>query len=174
MNFELFDSLTPDEAREHLQGFLDTERVAMEIMIPAAGHAGISMDYSMASLPSVLKWILSGVQIIRVPVPATEPDWIREFHKDGFIDFPAESKYLILRAAYYLGECFVRAHNSLIWTIGDPDYVEKNMPVVAGFQFDKEMAPMMVCENVFSGIRGRGAPESNIDIMIHSWVGLMP
>lgn len=174
MNFELFESLTPEEAREHLQGFLDTERVAMDIMVPAAEQAGVRMDYSIASLPSVLKWILSGVQIVRVPVPATEPDWIREFHKDGLIDFPDQSKYLILRAAYYLGECFVRANSALFWTTGDPDYAEKNMPVVSGFQFNKEMAPMMVCENVFSGIRGRGEPESNIDKMVRAWLGFMP
>src|SRR5258708_5397022 len=90
MNFELFDAMTPEEAREHLQGFLNTERVAMDVMVPAAQQAGVRMDHSIHSLPSVLKWILTEIQIVRVPVPATEPEWIRDFHKDGLIDFPDE------------------------------------------------------------------------------------
>ena len=174
MNFELFDSMPPEEAREHLRGFLDTECIAMDVMVPAAQQAGVRMDYSIASLPSVLKWILSGVQITRIPVPATEPQWIRDFHKDGLIDFPEESKYLILRAAYYLGETFVRANQALFWTVGDSESVEKNMPVIGGFRSGDEMAPLMVCENALGAILGDGEKESCIDVMVHSWVGFMP
>jgi hypothetical protein len=174
MNFGLFDSMTLDEAREHLQGFLDTERIAIDGMIPVAQKSDVRLDYSIDSLSCVLKWILTGIQIVRVPISATEPEWVRDFHKDGLIDFPDESKFLILRAAYYLGECFVRASPALAWTIGDQDYVEKNMPVVAGFRSGMEMAPMMVCANVFGRIVGRGAPESHVDIMIHKWIEFMP
>jgi hypothetical protein len=174
MNFELFNSMTPEEARDHLQGFLATERVAMDTLVRATKQAGVQMDYSIGSLSPVLKWILTGIQIIRVPVPATEPQWIRDFHRGGLIAFPDESKYLILRAAYYLGECFVRANSALIWTVGDPEGAEKNMPVVAGFRSSMEMAPMMVCENLFGRVVGDGVPETHIDAMVKTWVGFMP
>lgn len=174
MNFPFFESLSPEEAREHLQGFLATERVAIKTMETAAEQAGLRMDYSIASVPTILKWIMSQLEIKRVSVPASEPEWIREWHKDGLIDFPEESKYLILRAAYYLGESFVRAHHRLVWTLGNPEYIQKNMPVVAGFRSEKEMAPMMVCKNIFSRIRGDSAPESDIDVMIQSWVDFIP
>lgn len=173
MNFSLFETVNPAEAHEHLKGFLDTERVAMNAMIAAAKHAGVKMDYSLGTLPSVLKWIMSAVTVTRVPVSDTEPKWIREFHKDGLIEFPEQSKYLILRAAYYLGECFVRASAALSWTVGDPEYIEKNMPVVAGFRGRMELAPMMVCENTFAAILGDGEPESVIDVMVRSWIGSM-
>lgn len=174
MNFPLFESMSPQEAREHLQAFLDTERVAMNVMTSGAEDAGIVMNYRLDSLTSVLKWILRSVQVVRVPVPAREPDWVREFHKEGLIEFPDGSKYLILRAAYYLGECFVRANGGLSWTVGNPDTIEKNMPVVAGFQSGVAMAPMMVCENAFGAIVGDGEPPSIIDTMVQTWIGLIP
>jgi hypothetical protein len=174
MNFDFFDSLSASDAHEHLQGFLDTEHAAIMSLSSAAEQAGILMDFSIATLPSVLKWILTSVRIFRVPVPATEPAWVQQAHKGGLIDFPSESKYMILRAAYYLGECFVRSNGALRWTIGDSEYVQKNMPVVAGFRSGEEMAPMMVCENVFGRILGDGAPESHIDIMVQCWTGKRP
>jgi hypothetical protein len=166
--------MSPEEAREHLQGFLEAERATMDVMVPASAQVGVKMNYSLETLPSVLKWILSNVTIVRVPVPASEPAWVREFHKEGLVDFPEESKYLILRAAFYLGECFVRSNRALSWSVGSTDRVEKNMPVVSGFRHDKEMAPMMVCENVFGAILGDGKPDSAIDTMVDTWTGFMP
>jgi hypothetical protein len=174
MNFPLFDSMTPQNAQEHLNGFIDTESVAIAAMRGAAEQAGIVMDYSLDSLASVLKWIQGAVQIVRVPVPASEPEWIREYHKDGLIEFPDESKYLVLRGAYYLGECFIRANKKLHWAVGNPGNIEKNMPVVAGFRSGIAMAPMMVCENTFSAIVGSGEPPFIIDTMIQTWTDLMP
>jgi hypothetical protein len=174
MNFELFESMTPEEAKDHLEGFLATERVALQQMEPAAKAAGIALDYSLATLPAFLKWLTGHLHIVRVPVPESEPDWVRNYHKDGFITFTDESKYLILRAAYYLGECFVRSNKALRWAVGNPEFIEKNMPVVTGFRFDKELAPMMVCENLFMRILGDGAPSTHFDTMVDSWRTDMP
>jgi hypothetical protein len=174
MNFSFFDSMNIDEARDHLDGFIKTEALAIELMRPAAARAGVELSFSIESLRAFFRWILPHIEIIRVPVPETEPDWIREFHKDGLIEFTEESKYLILRTAYYLGECFVRATKDLSWGIGDLDSIEKNMPVITGFRSKMEMAPMMICENVFGGILGDGKPETVIDTMIKSWVGFIP
>jgi hypothetical protein len=169
MNFELFESMSLPEAQEHLQYFLDTESTAIEAMRPAIEEAGFTMDYSMTSLSPILKWILNKIEIVRVPVPETEPDWIRQAHREGLVDFPEQSKYLILRAAYYLGESFVRTYPLLQWAPGNPEYIEKNMPVVAGFRFGKELAPMMIMENLYSRILGDGAPDGHVDVMIETW-----
>jgi len=48
MNFSLFESMSPQEASEHLKGFLDTERAAIENMVFASGQAGVRMDFSVA------------------------------------------------------------------------------------------------------------------------------
>jgi hypothetical protein len=174
MNFALFDSMSLDEARDHLNGFLESERLALESMRPAAEEAGVVMDYSLSSLPHVLKWILKRVRFVRVPLPASEPEWIRQAHPEGIIEFNEESKYLILRCAYYMGECFVRSHPALRWATGDPEYIEKNMPVVAGFTSDKEMATMMIVKNVFTRILGYNAPITDIDRALNTWTGYLP
>lgn len=54
---------------------------------------------------------------------------------------------------------------------GDPEYVEKNMPVVAGFLSGDEMAPMMVVANLFARILGDGAPVTEIGSAIAAWIG---
>jgi hypothetical protein len=169
MNFALFEALSPQEASEHLQGFLETEGAAVELLRASIEPSGVVMDFSVASLPSVLRWILGNIRIVRIPVPATEPEWIREAHKDGLIDFDEESKYWILRAAYYLGESFVRGYPSLRWTTGNPEYIEKNLPVVAGFHSGTEMAPMMIVENLFGRILGDAVPTTDIDTAIRAW-----
>ena len=174
MNFTFFESLSLEGARDHLRGFLDTESAAIEGMRAAAEQAGVAMDDSIASVPHVLKWILKDVRIVRVSVPASEPDWVRQAHADGLIDFDDGSKYLILRAAYYLGQCFVGTCPSLHWTIGNPDYIEKNMPVVAGFESGTEMAPMMVVQNLFARILGDNAPITDIDRAVAAWGNDIP
>jgi hypothetical protein len=174
MNFQFFESLTVQEAQEHLQYFLRTESVAFSSMIPDAERLGLAVNYSLESLPSILRWFVRDIQVTRVPVPDTEPEWVRSFHKNGLTEFTEQSKYLTLRAAYYLGECFVRADRKLHWAIGNQEHMVVNMPVVTGFQFSKEMAPEMVCENLFRRIRGYDGPESDIDVMVEKWVSFMP
>ena len=174
MNLGFFESLSNEQARDHLEGFINTESLAFEAMRPAAVQANVVVDFSVASLPTFFRWMLGNIEIIRIPVPDSEPDWIRDFHKDGLIELTDESKYLLLRTAYYLGECFVRTNKGLSWGIGNLDSVEKNMPVVAGFRFKMEMAPMLICENVFSGILGDGKPDTVIETMLSRWVGFMP
>lgn len=174
MNFSFFESLSIEEAQDHLDGFIKTEALAIEAMRSAAIDANVVIDFSMASLPGFLRWILPNIEVMRIRVPETEPDWIREFHKDGLVEFTEESKYLVLRAAYYLGECFIQTSNRLSWGIGNLDSIEKNMPVVTGFRFKMEMAPLMVCENVYTGILGDGKSPDVMNTMISSWIGFIP
>jgi hypothetical protein len=43
------------------------------------------------------------------------------------------------------------------------------MPVVAGFRYGKELAPMMIMENLYSRILGDGASDADVDVMIETW-----
>lgn len=174
MNFALFDVMTTAEAREHLAGFLETERVVVKALEASARAVGIVMAYSLPSLSPSLKWIIQGMQIVRVPVDPNDASWVREYYKDGFVEFTDDSKLLLLRAAYYMGECFVRSSSTLRWDVGDPEFAEKNMPVIAGFLHRMQLAPMMVCENIASRILRGAGTEQAVDTMVEAWIGLIP
>ena len=66
----------------------------------------------------------------------------------GLYSFDDFSKVLVLRASYYLGECFVRNYNNLSWNIGLTHTAVVNMPVITGFKKKIELAPILVCENL--------------------------
>lgn len=102
------------------------------------------------------------------PVPQDVPRWIRQAHKAGITEFDDDSQALLLRAAYYLGECFARLPD-LYWATGDPEYMEKHMPVVAGFRSDEELPPLVVVENLFARIVGDAHPSKEIDETIEVW-----
>lgn len=174
MDYKFFDSLSPENARTFLSRFLESERTAIEEMEVGAAAVNLTLDYSTCSLPDVLRWLMTLVRLKTLPVPATEPRWIQQAHKDGLVDFDDDSKTIVLRAAYYLGECFVRANSRLSWKTGDVEYIEKNMPVVAGFRSGSEMAPMMIVENVFLRILGKNAELSDIERAVNTWTNDMP
>lgn len=173
MDYEFFHSLTTGEARVYLDRFLEVEHQALEEMKPVAAGDGVNLDYSLASLADALKWMVKRVRIQRVPVPEDEPWWIRQAHPDGLVEFDDESKTIILRAAYYLGECFARLPG-LSWTTGDAEYLQKNMPVIAGFRGDDELPPLVVVNNMFARILGDGMPITEIDSTIEVWKGFCP
>jgi hypothetical protein len=168
MDYDFFQSLTAEGARAYLNRFLEVERQALEDMKPAAAREGVSLDYSMSTLADALKWMAKRVRIERLPVPAGEPWWIRQAHRDGVAEFDDDSKSIVLRAAYYLGECFAR-RPGLRWTTGNSEYMEKNMPVVAGFRLDQELPPIVVIDNMFARIAGDGGPLTRIDSTIEVW-----
>jgi hypothetical protein len=174
MDFQLFESMTPEEAYALLEGFLESERPGVEEIEQLARGEGVYFDYRLATLFGNLKWIYGLVQFTRVPIPDSEPWWIRDFHKDGVIEFHEESRKFVLRAAFYLGQTFVVSNPKLKWTIGNREYIQQNMPVVAGFQKGMEMAAIMVVENVFTRIAGNHGPMSDIDKMIETWSGYLP
>ena len=74
-----------------------------------AEQEGVACDYSITTLAAVLKWMVKRLRIDRSPVPPDVPWWIRQAHCEGLTEFDNESKTLLLRAAYYMGECFAPA-----------------------------------------------------------------
>jgi hypothetical protein len=173
MDYQFFHSLTHDEGQMFLIRFRESERLGLESLRPEAAEEAVGFDYSLSTLPGALRWMVRKAHVRRVPLPMEEPAWIRQAHPNGMIEFDDESKATILRAAYYLGECFARLPG-LRWTTGDVEYLHKNMPVVAGFQLDDQMPPLVIVENLFAQILGDDAPEYDIDATVEVWIAKCP
>jgi hypothetical protein len=62
----------------------------------------------------------------------------------------------------------------LHWSIGNPEFVKKNMPVVTGFKSEVELAPIMVVENIYSRILRGAASAEAIDVMRDHWQSMAP
>ncbi len=173
MDYEYFQSLSKEAARDCLASLLDSQRQATPAMVAAAAHDGVSLDFSLSSLPDAMKWMLKRVGVHRRQWDDAVPWWVQHTDPKGFIDFNDDSLTTLLYAGYYLGECFSRLP-SLRWDIGSPDYMECNMPVVVGFRNALELPPLEVVENVFTRILGRGAPVTSIDSTLEVWLRDVP
>jgi hypothetical protein len=176
MDFSFFESLSKQEAEAFLKNYLGVESKAVLEMIAAIEKDNILADFSIQSIPGVLKWLFDKIKTIPKQVDETLPKWIRECdsYLNGLFDFDEPSKVLILRASYYWGECFVRYSDILSWTIGNSETAEQNMPVVAGFVDEIEMAPLLIVENLFLRILADGAPYEDINRAIESWLSDIP
>jgi hypothetical protein len=115
-----------------------------------AKTAGVTADFSVDSIPALFAWLLQSIEPLAKDPDPEMPGWMREAHESmgGFIDLADESKPLVLRASYYLGESFVRSFPILTWGLGRPGVAQYHMPVITGFADDDEMAPMLVAENL--------------------------
>src|SRR5262249_38478833 len=101
-----FYSLDPNEARSLLEGFLETEARAIEQMRIEARRDGLESDFSVESLPPLMRWALRRLKTVpQLPDPSL-PTWITktEDYQCGLFDFDEPSKNVVLRIAYYMGE----------------------------------------------------------------------
>lgn len=170
MDFAFFESISRAEAKEFLDEFLTTERANIAILISRVEQARIVVDFSINSVPAVLRWASKQIQTVPQRLDESVPPWIRETEdfKQNAFDFDEPSKGLVLRSAYYLGESFVRTVPSLRWDIGDPETAEQNMPVVTTFKYDNEMAPILIVENMFRRAIAHSSLD-HIDRAVQSW-----
>ena len=131
-------------------------------------QAPVPLDYSIATLPTVLKWMLDQVRLYWVPIDESEPEWIRKSHPHGVPQIDDNCKQFVLSAAFYLGESFARlpGHH---WTTGNPKYMGSNMPVVTGFEGDNELPPLVVCENMLPGEPAEAVSEAGIKAIVDHW-----
>ena len=173
MNYAFFEALSPDQAAAYLTAFLNAEREALTAWQPLAGRDGVEFDFAMTTLPGVLKWMVANVHGHWVPLGEDEPEWIRQAHPQGAFEFDEDSKSIILRAAYYLGECFARLPGHR-WSTGNTQYVQHNMPVITGFRNDLELPPLVVMDNVAAKIHEDGKPLSKVDSMVDVWKNHSP
>ncbi len=175
MNFELFSNLTEDEARQFLVDYLEQEGTAWAEAEPAMLKTGIKTKIAMDNIASILIWFFEQLETMPVKPDLTLPHWIRatDSYTNGLFEFDEQSKILILRGAYLLGECFVIEHKSLSWDIGDAKSAVKHMPVVNGFKHSMEMSPIMVVENIYKKVLADGAPIDCIQNIINTWQGFI-
>lgn len=169
--FEFFEKLSEDEAKAFLQEFLKFGNLSFPEIAKQCALDGIQTDFSIKSIPPFMRWALGKlVTIPKKPDPAL-PQWIRdtESYQKRLFDFDEPSKDLILRAAYYLGESFVRSHANLQWGIGDPTIAHAKMPVVKGFKKRAELAPILVADNLFARVTAEPHKIGDFDRAVEIW-----
>ena len=170
MNFNFFEELSSEDAKLYQQQFLKETGKGFESMIPEITDNKIIVDYSVDSLIPVLLWFKSKISTIPEKEDKSLPRWLRkdETYRKGLYSFDESSKILVLRVSYYFGECFVRKYNTLKWNIGSNKTALQRMPVVTGFRMKKELAPILVCENIMRSLI-EGEKEKIVKIALDTW-----
>jgi hypothetical protein len=135
MDYEVFQSLSADEAQKCLDHFREAGQKGVDELRPLAAENGCDMDYSLRSLPDFLKWMVKSVSGYRVPISDEVPWWVSQAHPEGAFEFNEASKTSMVRSAYYLGECFARLPG-LRWATGDVEYMEKICPSSQAFDMN--------------------------------------
>ena len=171
MNYELFRALEPAEAQQFLVTYLEMGRSDAEEVAATAAEAGVVLDYSLSSVPEMLKWQLSMVRTVPREAESVLPGWIRSSptYLRNLFDFDEPSRDFVLRGSYYLGESFVRQSSRLFWKIGEKGFAQENMPVVTGFSDEVELPPILVVNNLFRRILAGSGSLSDIDKAIKTW-----
>jgi hypothetical protein len=173
MDYEFFHGMTREEASARLNSFREAGRTAVEETRPVIEARGIRLDYSLESLPAVLHSHLPGVTVYHIPFPEGLPDWIRQSHSGGIRQFDEASSRVLFLAAYYFGECFARLPG-MRWATGDTDHMYANMPVVKGFQSQKELSPLVVVRNMFARALDDPTNPAEFDETVAAWTRLLP
>lgn len=171
MNFAFFENLSPDEAEQYKTRFLELGRAALPALVADARLAGVNADLSIESVAPVLEWMAGlASTVAREPDPSL-PVWIRmsDNYEKNLFDFDERSKVLILRAAYYLGESFVRSQPRLTWAVGRVDTAPQGQPVVAGFAYSMELAVLLVTENLFARLVTDGPSVAGVAQAVETW-----
>ncbi|HJQ78893.1 MAG TPA: hypothetical protein VJ828_03010 [Lacipirellulaceae bacterium] len=171
MRFDLFEKLTLDQAQELLRQFKEDGAANIDGVRAEAAQCGVIADYRMESLPNFLRWAFLQMQILPTNPDTSESGWIQSTpeNETGSFEFDEDSKNLICFVACYVGECFVRNYPQLRWATGNPEFAKCNMPVVVGFQHGKELAPMLMLENVFGRVIEMPDYIGDIAVAIDTW-----
>jgi hypothetical protein len=173
MDFDFFEKLTKNEANAFLRRFLEEESSNIKEIAKQCAADGLKMDYSIKSISPFMRWVVSRLTTVPLAPDPTVPEWLRnnDVYAKNLFDFDEPSGILVMRAGYYLGESFVRSHSGLHWGIGDIETAEANMPVVTGFQYQLEMAPVLVADNLLARIISDPGKIGDIERAVESWNG---
>jgi len=170
MKFHIFEAMSKSEAEEYLNEFLAFGKDrGMKVLESLSSET--ALNYTIESLSIIFKALIPILKTLpRAPDPKV-PEFIRntEEYEKGLFDFDDASNTIVLAAAYYLGETFVRKFPELKWATGNIDYRECNMPVVTGFKFNIELAPILISENIFRGGVSGLRDNASIDTAIEMW-----
>jgi len=155
MKVHIFEAMTKEEAEDYLFDFLAFGRNKAMQILEENLRFDIDLDFRIETLPEVLMALIPKLKTFPRKADPNVPEFIRntEDYQKGLFDFDEQSNYVVLAAAYYLGETFVQRFAKLKWTIGNTDFREGNMPVISPFGGnDLEMAPILIVENLFRRI----------------------
>ena len=171
MDWQFFGSLSETDAKVFLENFLSVESLEIKNLIETAQDEGVVADFSIESIAPMFRWGISKIETIRKDPDKSLPEWIRtsSSYLDNHFSFSESSKLIILRLAYYLGETFIRSFPPLMWAVGNRETAEQNMPVITGFKYGIEMAPILVSENMIGRIVADSGKINDINLMIESW-----
>ncbi len=171
MKISIFETMSKEEAQEYLNEFLTFGKDRGMQMLEENLHFTTDLDFSIESLPTVFKALIPNLKTTPRDPDPNVPEFIRntDDYRKGLFDFDDPSNAIILAAAYYLGETFVRNFPQLNWATGNPDYLEGNMPVATGFKFKKELAPILISENIFRSAVSGSHDDASIDKAVEIW-----
>ena len=172
MDFSFFESLSTDEAEQYLQSFLREAGKGFQHTAEELRRDGVLPDFSVSSISIVFAWIVKKLRTIPMDPDESLPKWIRQSddYIESLFDFDDDSKTLVLRAAYYLGESFNQFSDELHWGTGNTNFAEQNMPVITGFKKEMELAPLLITENIFFRILLNGAPDNDAEEAVKVWL----
>lgn len=126
---------------------------------------GIITDFTILSIPSVLSWLLNRCS-----------DSQNDIYSAGIIDcanYHDESRNYIFCAAYYLGESFVRASDSLLWDTNTNYYTNSRLfPIVIGFRNYFKMYPLNEIHYISNMLQSKRTDtlEQKINELLCSWL----
>jgi hypothetical protein len=171
MDFEFFENLSTEGAEQYLQRFLEVERSGIEQTVRVVRSAGVDVDYSLESIAPFIVWTAESVRTRDVPKPADLPDWLAtSTPAEDFVEVAEGSRPLVLRAAYYLGECLVRNRPNLRWGVGSADFAHQQQPSVLGFPGDQELPVLLVAENTVLNATQADDPRAAVERPINTWI----
>ena len=170
MDFKFFEVLSKKDGQLFLKQFLKESGQGFESMISEINKDKAIVDYSTESIITVTMWFKSRIKIVPQKIDQSLPKWLKndETYLKGLYLFDENSNILTLRLAYYFAECLNRKHKNLIWTVGNNKTALSNMPVLSGFKYKKELAPILVCENILKKLI-EGEKENVIKTCIEIW-----
>ena len=173
MDLQFFERMSEQEAAEYLRRFLATEGAAAATLVAAADADGVAAGYGADDLVPVLRWAVrrdgAALRDADAGLPRELLDDERE--RAAALELPAGAESLVLRAAYYLGETFVRLRpRRLRWASGDREAITENQPVVTGFTRDMELPVILVVENLFR----RAGDEESVPRLVSAWTERVP
>jgi hypothetical protein len=169
-------ALAKSEAQGMLDNFLIIASRASEETLLEAKRAGLEISFATSTIAPLMEWALRELKTVPKAVDDAVPDWIAatdSYHR-GLFDFDEPSHRVVLRLAFYVGECFVRNYHGLTWSTGNVETVIANMPVVSGFNHGIEMPPVLVITNLFHRILSGAAKSDCFEVAVQAWCAQTP
>lgn len=174
--FVPFTEMTPKQAQEHFDWFINEIPSRIEMLIGAIKDTGTNsneIDFTVESLKPL--WVWFKERITTVPRSSEEidriknsvPEWIRDDVQDW--DLSKETLTLAIDIAIYLSEVFIRNNPSLHWGLlkKPKSDISFNRPVVFGFR-NSELEPTRVIVNLCSSYV-EGKPNKDLLSLFEVW-----